>query len=723
MSIKHIEDLPITDLIHVLENMKDYDIREKMDGANLAFGIDDSKKLFTSRELKNSRANRIYKATDWPNTNASTQFQAAHFALEQQLPIIQSVLEPNDLIQIEVMFSNQPNTVNYNKDDNSYIVLINSLLPEKVDQLFQKLKSTESKVDLMVPSSSDGKTITTSQQSFTFKFIEPVKIDTSKLPEAVIQKTLKELKEFLTQSTDSVSNETVLTTPLNKVEASIRDKVKTLRSQVQKTVDETILVPFKKSLLEQFIHKLPSELSNDQFGIEGVVLTHGDSVVKIVDKELFTKRNEFNQSYRKQLSSTIKSTDPNAELELKGGLIGDLKLKMADLLGNIEWAHISKVASAIEEVKGETTVNTIENFAKELEKHNPDYQAVRIKMLSLIKACKTEMEKSLTEFTGTEHKLGEYQMTDSVKGRTLLSYAEAFNRLAELYKRVDASHSYTDFVKIQYGPIVSLLHGVEPVEEMKGTNQTLSWFNRKSAFYVVSGYLSACMISWLIFQMKDGNGLAILDDRRFLNLKKFNKLMSPLNFAGYVATQYKNADVQKVLGKDTVRDLSKIFKRIPAQYISDFHFDFSNQMRTKIKWKQHQNYIRKIIKFSHLNLDRIESLFDRVTSFTELSVEDQQKCLHDLLFYSAQFINKSILYRKLLRMEGTVMKKTVIEESFSLKKLLEDEGASAAPATSTMTTSSDIAKVEQPVFKNGKKIIRRRRNPDLKFYKFKKDTQ
>jgi hypothetical protein len=722
MSIKHIEDLPITDLIHVLENMKDYDIREKMDGANLGFGIDDSKKLFTSRELKNSRANRIYKATDWPNTNASTQFQAAHLALEQQLPIIQAVLEPNDLIQIEVMFSNQPNTVNYNKDDNSYIVLINTLLPEKVSELVSKLKTTESKVEVLVPASSDGKTITSSKETFTFKFIEPVKIDNGKIPQSVVQKTVKDLKEFLSKTTDSISNETILCTPLNKIDAAQREKVKQIRAQVQKEVDDSIILPFKKELLEQFIHKLPSELSNDQFGIEGVVLTNGDSVVKIVDKDLFTKRNEFNQSFRKQISSTIKSTDPNAELELKGGLIGDLKLKMADLLGNIEWAHISKVAAAIEDVKGETTVNTIKNFAEELAKHNPDYQGVRIKMLSLIKATKEALEKSLEEFSGQEHQLDEYKMTDTVKGRTLLSYAEAVNRLSELYKQVDASHTYQDFVKIQYGPIVSLLHGVEPVEEMKGSNQTLSWFNHKSAFYVVSSYLSTCLISWLIFEMKDGNGLAILDDRRFLGLKKFNRLMSPLNFAGYVTTQYKNKDVFSVIGKDTANDLNKIFKRIPKQYVTDFHFDFSNQMRTKIKWKQHETYLKKIMKFSHLNLDRIENLFERVKTYNELSADEQKKCLHDLIFYSAQFINKSILYRKLLRMEGTQMKKEVVEENFSLKKLLEDEGA-ANSVTSTMATSADVAKIEQPIFKDGKKIVRRRRNPSLKFYQFKKDTK
>src|SRR5271157_257062 len=94
-AITHIEDLPIREFIRTVEALKDKIVTEKLDGANLWFGIDDTG-FFTSREGKSPKRGRFYNVGDYPSTANSNSFRAAHVALEKVEPTIRKYFKSGD---------------------------------------------------------------------------------------------------------------------------------------------------------------------------------------------------------------------------------------------------------------------------------------------------------------------------------------------------------------------------------------------------------------------------------------------------------------------------------------------------------------------------------------------------------------------------------------------------------------------------------------------------
>ena len=140
-SISHIEDLPIDQFIDALRNMPGMTAQEKLDGANLWVGVDEDGQLFTSREGKRSGSDRRYKAEDWPLVSAYNQFRAAHAALELKADEIKRVLRPGDMVEAEVLFGRQPNSVTYGAGGKSYIAFLRGVNGSP-DALAEQLSQT-----------------------------------------------------------------------------------------------------------------------------------------------------------------------------------------------------------------------------------------------------------------------------------------------------------------------------------------------------------------------------------------------------------------------------------------------------------------------------------------------------------------------------------------------------------------------------------------------------
>ena len=66
MSIQHIDDLDIKSFISAVRNIGTMQATEKLDGANLWFGLDDAGRLFTSRTGKRDDSARFYSEADYP---------------------------------------------------------------------------------------------------------------------------------------------------------------------------------------------------------------------------------------------------------------------------------------------------------------------------------------------------------------------------------------------------------------------------------------------------------------------------------------------------------------------------------------------------------------------------------------------------------------------------------------------------------------------------------
>src|SRR5271167_622990 len=171
-SISHIEDLPIREFIRTVEALKDKVVTEKLDGANLWFGIDDTG-FFTSREGKSPKRGRFYEVGDYPSNANSNSFRAAHVALEKVEPTIRKYLKSGDTVEIEVLFGRQPNTVTYGHDGKNFIVLlrgVNGTPDERVSNLAKALNSKVVEVQSEVVSSPDGDKLDTNKEKSNWQF-------------------------------------------------------------------------------------------------------------------------------------------------------------------------------------------------------------------------------------------------------------------------------------------------------------------------------------------------------------------------------------------------------------------------------------------------------------------------------------------------------------------------------------------------------------------------
>ena len=122
--ITHIEDLSIDKFINTIKNLFDYNVSEKIDGANLWFGRDTNGNLFTTREQKSADKDRKFQSKDYHMVSAYNGFRSAHDALENFFGSKTDILKPNETFEIEVVFGKQPNVVKYSDDGVNYIVIL-----------------------------------------------------------------------------------------------------------------------------------------------------------------------------------------------------------------------------------------------------------------------------------------------------------------------------------------------------------------------------------------------------------------------------------------------------------------------------------------------------------------------------------------------------------------------------------------------------------------------
>ena len=80
--ITHIEDLSIDKFIDIIKNIFKFHVSEKIDGANLWFGLDDSDIFYTTREQKSGDKDRKYESKDYSKVAAYNGFRSAHDALQ-----------------------------------------------------------------------------------------------------------------------------------------------------------------------------------------------------------------------------------------------------------------------------------------------------------------------------------------------------------------------------------------------------------------------------------------------------------------------------------------------------------------------------------------------------------------------------------------------------------------------------------------------------------------
>jgi len=498
--ITHLEDLDVQAFVRAVTNIAKMRATEKLDGAELSFGLDDEGKFYTTRAQKRKNSENIYDEKEYPYFAAYNGFRAAHAALKEHEADIKLVLRPGDMVEVEVLYGRQPNAVTYGAGGKNYIAFLRGLGTTQdilVDQLANTLANVTAVVKVNIVETDDGQTLKLTPTDVSFQFVGAQKIDTANLKTTDIGRQIEALDRFLKTririGTVEMTNFDLVTASLVSIDKTVRAEAKALKAKVLAQIMSEFKLPIKKELLDKFVGKIKSPLAADDLsqdediGIEGVVLKDPDSgeQIKLVDKDAFTTINQFNHAVRGSISGTIKTLDPNASIEARGGMMGELKITIADLLGNVELARTQTAKKIFATLKGKDAVETVKNVTKQLQ-GGEDYRATQRKVEALIAATREKVAGELNDFKQHKDdfklklKSGKTMgLSAEVIRRTLTAFAENKRDLDELSKKIAGTKTLQQLVALLYGRIAKAVHDVgdevEQVAEARLVPPTYVW--------------------------------------------------------------------------------------------------------------------------------------------------------------------------------------------------------------------------------------------------------
>ena len=478
--ITHIEDLSIDQFLEIVKNISEFYCSEKIDGANLWFGLDENGRFFTTREQKGRDKDPKYSASDYNMVSAYNGFRSAHDALQAKSALIKKHLQPNDMVEVEIVFGKQPNHVKYSTDGTNYVVLLRPVEGTPRDRflaLADALENDEVSVQSKVVDTIDGENLTKTKLPFKWSFVKNIssKVSSELVSTKKLKNSIQKLETFLNQKNESVStavgketsNFGVLTMRLTGVPVKSRESVKLEKEALSEKVLTDFKLPIKRSLMSD-LAKNGSFLSNklgkdpEDQDMEGFVLSGGGKQIKLVDRDLFTSVNEFNFKIRNELNGIVMSDDLESSLENRGGIFGTVKIRIANLFDVRDLAKSAKARKIFAANKGRTPLQTVQNFAKSLKIR--DFEQYRIKIVAILSSAEKELKERLDQFKleSSDYKIKlkngkEVEFSEESRKRTLLAFAELNKELKELKQKIREAKSLEDVIIAIYGRFVDEL--------------------------------------------------------------------------------------------------------------------------------------------------------------------------------------------------------------------------------------------------------------------------
>ena len=422
--ISHIEDLPVVEFIKVLNNLHEYTFTEKLDGAEILFGIDEIG-FYTSRETKGGV--RIYNEKDYGISFPSTYMRSSHRLLEQALPLLRDAgLSVGDQVEAEVLYGEMPNVVPYSADTSYLIFLRTTEGTVNIDHLKQKLDEQLIPISLVVPHTPDGRFIELREETNNWKFSRAPRVffDTDKLNKALTV-DIRRLNSYLKEDSGvgGTSNLELSKTPLNKCPEwcepqnwkAIKDIVKERREEVNWLIENKYIPNIKKILLNHLVRNQHSAFGPSyQNGgwIEGVVLKHKvtEKMIKVVDKNVFGVIRENAWKERNILTESAKSVDGNHSF------LAEVYVTMAASLGHPELGTI-QAKNYLKKIG--TKTDRIISFISE----GVDFKEVKNYWIWLLEQRENQLQIRLKEYEE------EKEPSNAIKERTIQTFASTFEKL------------------------------------------------------------------------------------------------------------------------------------------------------------------------------------------------------------------------------------------------------------------------------------------------------
>lgn len=764
MSIAHLEDLPLASFIKAVRNIQTFHASEKLDGANLWMGLTEDGKLFTSRQGKRAGATPFFSEDEYPRFAAYNGFRSAHAALEGKFEDIKRVMQNGQMVEMEILYGRQPNAVTYGADDKSYIAFLRGVegTPDVIaDQLTTTLGGQSIKVSVDIVDTTDGETLDVTTKEITYQFTGAQRVDPSMLKDLKLEKHIDELEAYLREpagleSAPELTNLELLQNSLGSIPIADRPAAKDKKIEVTAKVMTGFRLPIKKELLDNYISKIKPALgdkdatADEDVGIEGVVLrdpTSGD-LIKIVDKDSFTTINSFNHTIRNQISGVVKTLDGNAPLEARGGILGHMKIQIADLLGNKELARGATAKKAFASVKGETPVDTVKAFSANLE--IDDFLGTKRKLLALIQQASIDLKALLEDFKDNKDnfqlklKNGKtIGISKEIEKRTLLVFAESRRNVLELFDKVKVAKTIAQVVATIYGHLAKAVHSGKSEEDTPVSESLLQLFEKKfdtdkslyhnkDSYTLMNIYFATVFMSVIIYQTSDTRGIRMLKDKTHYKLNAWSPLMSLLNFWGYPVWRASSPAVKKLVGPKVSSSLFKVARRAAPSMPRYLHMDLSFGKDVPIEWADHKKTMRILQQLEGMNVDRINMLVENVFEYQNLTYDQQVKTISKLFYYVQQFTPNSPLFVRLKAIQDTLLLNATGENEQMVQEmkliadvnsLVEEEDADAGASQTvgqvdTITRAQDTASDDGVGIKRSRKVEKRKRNPDVKKPKF-----
>lgn len=479
--IDHIESLPLDKFINAIENLENFIATEKLDGANLVFGIDSQGKLYTSREAK-GKSKRYYSAEDYEINAANSGFASAHAALTELTPQLKKILDTGDAVEVEILFGRQPNAIVYGS---SYIAFL-KILPgdnkqhpdqSKIKQLTELMKDKTVTVSTKHVTTDDGIELLTKEIPHKWKFTSTSYIDSHHFIKVDVKDEIKELKQFLKQKNDignlNLTNMDIIGIKLTSVPKTIRPEVKDERQRLSDEVTNKFKLPIKEKFLNTVLRTLAPALrdieieEHEETGVEGVVLLNPDTLeqIKIVDKDVFTIINQFNYAIRNEIKNTSRGRQrfENVTLGRDTDIFGGMLQKIADIIGISGLGEYVSIKRILKKYIGNTHEETLENLIhdfriQDVENLRPK---IALEIENGIQNLDDGLEKYKQEWDQYVLKLKdgrEIRYTNEIHKRTLIYFAEIRKEMRDLLADINKSKTIADIVVALYGKQLKLLH-------------------------------------------------------------------------------------------------------------------------------------------------------------------------------------------------------------------------------------------------------------------------
>lgn len=693
------EELPIKDFLHQLNKLGEFTISSQADGLNFYFGLDADGNFYSSPFAPDKASKFCYQISDYPKESSNNPFIAAHTVLEKKLKTIEKFLQPGEAVESQLVTHTQKST-NGTANTLSIIRPVKGETgiadPKHIHELVQKLSGSKIQVNVKQLDTVDGEELHSIEAISVWKINHTKQMHGKELTSSKLKSQIQKLKHFLEQPNHKahsigldMSNFAVATVNLTEIDMKLRSKLKAERERLNQEILDDYKFPIKAELLDNLESKL---------GAKAALLHHGSNETWLADAN-FMSTNRFDTVAKRKISGFQRTTDSEASLEERGGLIGVFEQRIAELLGVPELAIFQSAAKIFRENRGKNPQETAANFSKSLE--HLHFQGVKQKIVAVLKNTLDKLADQLAHFkdNATSFKMvtGESEtvnLSPSEIKNNLLEFAQAKHDLEHTMSEIKKAKDFASVILAIYGSSVYSVHGKhlseEIIEESKIDLKLLT------AEKICQAYTATLLATQLLLRCKDKLASNMLKDSRHAMLSKFDsEKMSPLNYWGTILFSPFLADMKGDLNAVTAKDLKKIAGRFIQPRVKKIHQTLSSNTNLIQDWELQEENAKLVVMRLSTRTTSINMVIVGTRHWDDISLSNKNTIIAKLYYYLQQSAPGSPLLSRLRILAITTLtmaandSETIkdpvvgIQEQFLLDLMSEAEMGASTSANAT----------------------------------------